>query len=136
MGGKMGLEAGTRIVGAFSASSAYPSTSLGKVPERRTFSATAASVHQEVARLVMGSDWPKLGTDDPDSVAHAAAKFLGGVSTDMMPAKNWKTQKCWGKFKNCGDYNELEELVHASIIKIRSAQAARNAQLVKGQACP
>lgn len=127
LGGEVKLSASTEIAGVFGRSSGSNAGAKARLSQPIP-STTAASVHQMVARLVMGAEWPKVGTDDPDSIARAAAQFLSGINTDMLPAKTWKTHACWGKFRDFGDFDHLEELVRTSVTKLRSAQAAKAAQ--------
>jgi hypothetical protein len=127
LGGDIGLAASVGVAGVFSRPSGSSAAAHGQ-GSRPTSSLKAASVHQDVARLLMGSDWPKVGTDDPDSIAHAAAQFLAGISSDILPARKWKAHTCWGKFRDFGDFDFLEDLVRESVRKLRDAQSARAGQ--------
>lgn len=91
----------------------------------------ANAVYSVVARLVIDKDWPKLPTDDASSVAHAAAQFLAGIGSQMMPAKKWKDHRCWGKFKEFRDFELLEELVQSAYVKLQKLQALQKHAIVR-----
>lgn len=78
-----------------------------------------AAVYSLVARLTMSSEWPTMPSDDPAAIAHAAAQFLAGISTQMLPAKKHKDHRCWGKFKEFRDFELLEELVLTAYTKLQ-----------------
>lgn len=83
------------------------------------------AVYSVLARLIMSPDWPKLPCDDQSSIAHAAAQFLAGISTGMLPMKKWKDHRCWGRFKEFRDFELLEELVASGYARLQAALAAK-----------
>jgi len=87
--------------------------------------AEADVVYSVVMRLTLGSDWPKLPTDEPAAVARVVAQFLAGIGSLMMPAKNWRTHRCWGRFRQVLEFPRLEELVLSAMEKHRAQQADR-----------
>jgi len=84
-----------------------------------------SAVTVQVAKLVTSSEWPKLPTDDPESVSHAVAQFLAGISTPVLPYKNWKAHRCWGVFKNFGNFEDFEALVVEGYKSVKSVMAAK-----------
>mmetsp|Transcript_9438 Transcript_9438/g.16917 ORF Transcript_9438/g.16917 Transcript_9438/m.16917 type:complete len:1531 (-) Transcript_9438:56-4648(-) len=90
------------------------------------------AVYSVVVRLVMGADWPDVSSEDPDSVAHLVAQFLAGIGSQMMPAKKWSSHRCWGRFKEFSDFDELADLVSNALARVRNLQAARKAAMSTG----
>lgn len=78
-----------------------------------------------VARLVTSPDWPDFPSDDPDAVAHAVAQFLAGIGSVVLPARRWREHRFWGRFRNIGDFQLLEELVRGAVVKIRGLNRPR-----------
>jgi hypothetical protein len=82
-------------------------------------------VYGVVTRLLTCSGFPVLPCDDSASIAHAAAKFLAGINTPMIPASKWRTHKLWGTFKQYQDFELLEELVHSAYVRLQALLAAK-----------
>eukprot|EP00929_Paragymnodinium_shiwhaense_P047384 TRINITY_DN24035_c0_g1_i1.p1 TRINITY_DN24035_c0_g1~~TRINITY_DN24035_c0_g1_i1.p1 ORF type:complete len:1703 (+),score=462.12 TRINITY_DN24035_c0_g1_i1:117-5225(+) len=78
-----------------------------------------AQVYMYTLRLVKSAEWPKLPSEDADSVAHAAAQVLAGIGSMVFPAKTWRSHRCWGVFREVADFDILADLVRASLEKYR-----------------
>lgn len=81
------------------------------------------AVYPTVARLLMSAEWPTLPSEELSDIAHTAAQFLAGIGTMMMPAKRWRDHSCWGKFKDHGDFDRLEDLVTAAVERFRTLKS-------------
>merc|ERR1712060_809663 len=82
------------------------------------------AVYPTVARLLMSAEWPTLPSEELSDIAHTAAQFLAGIGTMMMPAKRWRDHSCWGKFREHGDFDQLEDLVTAAVERIQRLKPA------------
>jgi len=87
--------------------------------------AEASAVYSVAARLVLSPEWPSVPTDEPEAVAHAVAQFLAGIGSMVFPAAKWRQHRCWGRFKEFGDFEHLEELVSSALTRLRALQAAK-----------
>lgn len=117
-------------VGSMHSSSASTSATSSSTSSTSSSSANQvdkAQVYQVTARLIMGADWPEMNVSDRDGVARAAAQFLAGIGSMMLPAKTWKNHACWGKFKSFSDFDLLHEMVAESIDKVHRLKAAQEA---------
>jgi len=87
--------------------------------------AEASAVYSVAARLVLSPEWPSVPTDEPEAVAHAVTQFLAGIGSMVFPAAKWRQHRCWGRFKEFGDFQQLEELVSSALTRLRALQAAK-----------
>jgi len=94
----------------------------------------AGAVYSVVLRLVLSSEWPNLPTDEPASVARVVAQFLAGFGSVMMPAKNWRTHRCWGRFRQVLAFERLEELVVSALEKHQTQKLERAAAVAAAAA--
>eukprot|EP00913_Durusdinium_trenchii_P012587 g11820.t1 len=69
----------------------------------------AGLVRLTVARLLMDPAWPDLACDEMEAIVHAVAQFLAGVGSVVLPAKKWSQHQFWGRFRNLGDFQTMEE---------------------------
>jgi len=87
--------------------------------------AESNAVYSVAARLVLSPEWPRVPTDEPEAVAHAVTQFLAGIGSMVFPAAKWRQHRCWGRFKEFGDFQHLEELVSSALTRLRALQAAK-----------
>lgn len=76
----------------------------------------AGLVRLTVARLLMDPAWPDLACDEMEAIVHAVAQFLAGVGSVVLPAKKWSQHQFWGRFRNLGDFQTMEELVRQAVL--------------------
>ncbi|CAJ1353721.1 unnamed protein product [Effrenium voratum] len=78
---------------------------------------TEGLVRATVARLLMDPDWPELPCSELDALVTCVAQFLAGVGSVVLPTLKWREHRFWGHFRNFGDFQHLEEHVHAAVEK-------------------
>jgi len=103
-------------------------SSNGVSDERQQLEGDA--VYSVLARLMMGGEWPTMLSDDPTAVAHVAAQFLAGIGSQMLPAAKWKDHRCWGRFKEFGDFELLEQLVGSAYYRLQAALEAKKRKAI------
>lgn len=118
-----GTEKRKRMEGALGdqytvASQARPRPELPGAPRPeplRQAPPAANTVRVTVARLLMDPEWPELPCDELESVVQAVAQFLAGVGSVVLPGKKWHQHHFWGRFRNMGDFQSLEEQVRSAV---------------------
>lgn len=121
-----GMEKCKRLEGALGdqytvASQARPRPEPTTTPPEPALAPPAAAVVQAtVARLLMDPEWPELPCDELESIVQAVAQFLAGefqkgVGSVVLPGKKWNQHHFWGRFRNMGDFQSLEEQVRSAV---------------------